>query len=190
LVKLGFITEGATEKMILESADFRNLLSELRIDFIPEVIDVVGNGNLLPHNIEKHSQILFNKGATKIIILTDLDHDVCITRTKQRIQPLENHIVVVSIKQIESWFLSDSSAMRNFLRTANFDNSNPELHSNPYEEIKNMRIAKINQGLGSKIFLASIMIKHNGFSVRNAAEHPNCISAKYFLDKIKQLAFA
>ena len=68
MVKLGFIAEGATEKIVLESEDFKSFLTELKLDFIPEVIDAEGNGNLLPHNIEKHSQILFDKGATKIII--------------------------------------------------------------------------------------------------------------------------
>lgn len=187
MVILGFIAEGATEKMILESGDFKDLLNELEINFIPEIINAEGNGNLLPHNIEKHSQVLLDKGATTIIILTDLDKDVCITQTKERIQPLVNHIVIVSVKQIESWFLADTNAMRSLLKTANFDNANPESHSSPYEEIKKIRKDKINHGVGSKLFLAKVMINQNNFSIKRAAEHPNCTSAKYFIEKLKKI---
>jgi len=58
MVKLGFIVEGATEKIILEQSDFFNYLSSLKIDFIGDVEDAEGNGNLLPHNIEKHTGTL------------------------------------------------------------------------------------------------------------------------------------
>lgn len=174
--------------MILESGDFKDLLTELHLNFIPEIINAEGNGNLLPNNIEKHSKILLDKGATKIIILTDLDKDVCITQTKERIYPLENHSVIVSVKQIESWFLADTYAMRSLLKTGNFNNTHPESYSSPYEEIKKIRMDKINQGAGSKLFLAKIMINQNNFSIKRAAEHPNCTSAKYFIEKLRQLA--
>ncbi len=187
MVKLGFIAEGAVEKMILESADFKNLLNELKIDFIPEIIDAKGNGNLLPRNIEKHSQILIDKGASKIIILTDLDLDACITLTKERIKPLENHIVVVSIKQIEACFLADTTAMRIFFSDAAFEEQFPESHLIPFEEIKQIKLRKVGRGIGnSKIKLAHNLINQYDFSLSQAAEHPNCTSAKYFLEKIKQ----
>src|SRR5258705_6527726 len=100
---LGFIVEGDTEKMILESPDFKNFLNTLHIEYIPEVVNVKGNNNLLPHKIIGHTQILIDKGATQIIILTDLDDDKCVTETKSRIKSLENQIVIISVKQIEAW---------------------------------------------------------------------------------------
>lgn len=188
MVKLGFIAEGATEKIILESDDFKNLLLELRIDFIPEIIDAEGNGNLLPHNIEKHSQILLDKGATLVIILTDLDADTCITQTKERIRPLENHIVIVSIKQIESWFLADTIAIRRFLNNDKFEDVNPEIHSLPFDEIKRIRTEFVGRGISDKKILAKLMVNQSQFSLKRAAEHPNCNSAQYFIEKLKKVA--
>lgn len=186
MVRLGFIAEGATEKIILESQDFKNLLNELKVNFIPEIIDAEGNGNLLPQNIEKHSQILLDKGATKIIVLTDLDEDACITQTKARIQPLENHIVIVSVKQIEAWFLADTEAMRKLFSDDTFEEQYPESHLMPYDEINQIKLRKVGRGIGnSKIKLAYNLINQFDFSIKRAAEHPNCNSAKYFLEKIK-----
>jgi hypothetical protein len=188
MVKLGFIAEGATEKIILESSDFRGYLRSLSIDFIEEVIDAGGNGNLLPNNILPHTRILEEKGATKIFVLTDLDETLCITRTKERIKPLPNHIIIVSVKTIEAWFLADSESMRSVLNDSTFFVENPELISNPFEEIKKVRLEKTRKITNSKVILANLFIKHHGFSIQNAAKHPNCSSAKYFLETIRKIA--
>ena len=189
MVKLGFIVEGATEKIILEHSDFFSYLTGLKLDFISEVIDAEGNGNLLPHNILPLTRTLEDKGATQIFILTDLDDDQCITNTKERISPLPHHIVTVSIKAIEAWFLADTVAMGNFLKDPGFTYEQPEAVINPFEEIKSIRLAKNNRGIGSKPILAQLMIR-SSFSVQRAALHPNCNSAKYFLEMIKRVSDA
>ncbi|HVA98416.1 MAG TPA: hypothetical protein VNG53_05935 [Bacteroidia bacterium] len=188
MVKLGFIAEGTTEKIVLESDDFRNFLTELKIDFILAVINAEGCGNLLPHNIEEYSQILIDKGATKIIILSDLDEDICVTITKERIKALENHLVIISKKQIEAWFLADTEAMKHLLLSTSFEEANPESHPVPFETIKQIRVNHTGRGVGSKIRLATYIINQSGFSVKRAAEHPHCSSAKYFIDKLKAIA--
>lgn len=187
MVKLGFIVEGATEKIILEKSDFFNYLRSLKIDFINKVEDAEGNGNLLPQNIVEYSKILADKGATHIFVLTDLDKDQCITETKKRISASENHLVVISVKEIESWYLSHSAVMGGFLRDSSYYCDSPETIMEPFTEIKNLRLAKINRGVDDKVILAKLMVKNN-FSILKAAEHPNCNSAKYFLNKIKELS--
>ena len=187
MVKLGFIVEGATEKIILEKSDFFNYLQSLNLAYIPEVIDAEGNGNLLPRNIVEHTEILEDKGATHIFILTDLDEDQCITHTKERIGPLANHVVTISIKTIESWFLADTAAMCTFLKDTTFQYNTPETVPDPYEEIRAIRISKLNRGFGSKVILANAMVKNCNFSIQKAALHPNCNSAKYFLKMIAQV---
>jgi hypothetical protein len=186
MVKLGFIAEGATEKIILESANFRSYLRSLSIDFIEEVRDAEGNGNLLPHNISQHTRILEDKGATSILILTDLDLDLCITKTKERIQPLANHIIVISVKEIEAWFLADTESMRSFLKNPAFVYDNPESNTNLFEEIRQIRLEYTRRGIGTKLMLANQLVKFHNFSIQNAAKHPNCSSAKYFLDTIQK----
>lgn len=190
MVKLGFIVEGATEKIILEQSDFFAHLRTSGIGYIPEVIDAKGNGNLLPHNIHPLSLILTNKGATHILILTDLDNDQCITNTKARIAPLHNHTVIVSVKVIESWFLSDTSAMRTFLDDPTFAYTDPENVANPFEEIRTIRMSKQGIGVSGKVVLANTMVKKCNFSILNAAKHPSCNSAKYLLNKVAEIAAA
>jgi hypothetical protein len=115
MVNIGFICEGYTELFILESNNFKALLNQLGLHSVG-VINVQGNGNLLPHNIKSHRENLFKKGASVIFILTDLDQDQCITKTRLRITESENQIIIVAVKQIESWFLSDNSAMNQIFK--------------------------------------------------------------------------
>jgi len=188
MVKLGFIGEGAVEKIILESVVFQELLCSLKIDFVKEVVDATGNGNLLPQNIEGYTKTLKDKGATTIVILTDLDEDQCITLTKNRINPSAEYLIIVTIKQIEAWFLADDQAMKNLLSDQNFMIENPEVIKNPFQEIRRLRYEKIGRGIPTKVILAKQMISKFGFSIQRAAEHPNCSSAKYFLQKITEFA--
>lgn len=188
MVTLGFIAEGATEKMILESPNFHAYLASLNINFIPNVIDANGNGNLLPHNLLPHTQLLKNNGATNIFILTDLDKDQCFTITKSRISAPKDHIITISAKSVESWFLADSDAMRSFLNDANFSYNNPENILDPFEEIRQIRLSKWGIGVSSKTTLAKQLISKHNFSISNAALHPNCESAKYFLNKVRELS--
>ena len=186
MVKLGFIVEGASEKIILEHSDFFEYLHSLPVAYIPDVIDAHGNGNLLPHNIGQHTKILEEKGATIIFVLTGLDRDECITLTKSRISPQPNHIVTIAVKAIESWFLADTETMRTFLNDPSFVYDEPEKADNPFEEIKSLRLLKCNRGFGSKIVLANTMARKMKFSINRPAQHPGCTSAKYFLNKVTQ----
>ncbi len=95
---IGFIVEGSSEKIFFDSPNFKKYLSSININYIPEIINAEGNGNLLPHNIEELTKILINKGATKIFIVTDLDTDKCVTKTKDRIKPHEIHQCIISKK--------------------------------------------------------------------------------------------
>ncbi len=188
MVKLGFIVEGDTEKIILERTDFFSYLSSKEIAFVPEVLNAAGNGNLLPHNVEKHTRILEAKGATHIFTLTDIDEDNCITLTKNRISPQNNQTVIVSIKAIESWFLADTESMKLFLNDDQFSQQDPENIIEPYEHIRTLRFTKTGRGISGKVILAKSLTNTYKFSIINAAKHPACSSARYFLDKIDKVA--
>jgi hypothetical protein len=185
-VKLGFIVEGDTEKLILDRTDFFSYLKEQNIEFVPDIINVVGKNNLEPEKISPFSEILKDKGANKIIILTDLDLDVCITKTKERVSPQEGNTVVVSVKQIESWFLADTNAMRRLLSDEEFEFNDPESVNDPFNTIRDAMISKTGRGVPRKLLLANKMIG-NQFSILNAAQNPQCKSAAYFIEKIKSL---
>jgi hypothetical protein len=185
-MKVGFICEGKTEKKIVESDNFQQFLKSIGIECISDIIDAEGNGNLLPKHLPQYSQILISKGAEKIIILTDLDADACITLTKERINAPGNHLVIVSVKMIEAWFLADDVCMSAICGQPIHFNL-PENEDEPFEIIKQELIRCTTRGVGDKILLAAKMLRNN-FSVINAAAHPNCSSAKYFVEKLKTLA--
>lgn len=44
MVKVGFIVEGETERIILEKSDFFNHLQKLNIAYVEDVVDAKGNG--------------------------------------------------------------------------------------------------------------------------------------------------
>lgn len=186
MVKLGFIVEGATEKIMLEKSDFFSHLKSLHLEVFNEVINAKGKGNLLPQKVSEYLDKLNDNGVTMAFILSDLDEDKCITETKNRISAKENQIAVISVKEIEAWFLADTSAMRSILRDSQYYCDSPESIAKPFDEIKNERLKRINRGVDDKKILANLMIKNHGFSILKAAQHPNCHSARYFLKKISE----
>jgi hypothetical protein len=182
MVKIGFICEGETEKIIVDSVNFKNILTLHNLQLV-NAIDATGNGNLLPKNIIPFIESLKDDGAEKIFILTDLDEDVCITKTKERINAPETVIVIISVKQIEAWFLADSiSLSKVFAKEFHYDF--PEDENYPREKLREIFMNETGRGFGDgKPRFAKWMVKE-GFSVSNAANHPNCNSAKYLMDKI------
>lgn len=170
--------------MVLESSNFQSLLSELSLDCV-RVEDADGGGNLLPQHIDKYRSSLHGFGATKIIILTDLDENTCITFTKERLKALPDEIVIISVKTLESWFLADSKVMSQLIGK-DFTFEFPENDNNPFDTIKRIFQEETSRGVGTKRILTRRVLKY-GFSIQNAANHPNCPSAKYFLTKLQSI---
>ena len=184
-MKLGFICEGKTEKKIVESENFQQFLTSIGHNCVTDIIDAGGNDNLLPKYLPQFTQRLISKAAEKIIVLTDLDADTCITLTKERIDAPTNHLVIVSVKQVEAWFLADNDCMTIICKT-NIHFDFPENENVPFETIKQLLIEHTGRGVGDKILLAAKVLNNN-FSVIKAAAHPNCNSAKYFVEKLKAI---
>jgi len=184
-MKLGFICEGKTEKKIVESTNFQQFVTSIGHSCIPDIIDAKGNGNLLPESLSEFTNILLSKGAEKIVVLTDLDEDACITITKQRISAPQSHIVIISVKKIEAWFLADDTCMSKICKIQiHFEK--PEQEHTPFETIKSLLLQHTNRGVSDKILLAA-KVMHNDFSILQAAAHPNCHSAKYLVDRLRNL---
>lgn len=185
MVKVGFICEGDTERKIIESAAFQQTLSDLSLVCIKPIEDADGNGNLLPHNIEPIRAKLFAAGANVIFVLTDLDQNNSIATTKQRISELPNQIVIIAVQAVEAWFLANSTLLSR-LMGADIYITHPEDEEQPFETIRTLFVNKTGRGVGTKHILATRMIKY-GFTIEQAAQHPNCPSAGYFLTKLQSL---
>lgn len=185
MVKIGFICEGETEKIIVDSESFREVLLENNLKLL-NAIDATGNGNLLPQNIQPFIEILKDEGAELIFILTDLDTDKCITKTKERINAPDGIVVIISVQQIEAWFLADSITLSSIFKS-HYVFDNPEKEIYPREKLKEIFIEKTGRGImDSKPRFAKWIIKQ-GFSVSNAAQHVECNSAKYFINALVKI---
>ncbi|MGL5888624.1 MAG: hypothetical protein ACRC3B_01995 [Bacteroidia bacterium] len=187
MVVVGFIAEGSTDKLVLESDNFRGLLTNWGIKYVPEVINARGCGNQLPKHRESYSAFLRDKGATHIIILADQDNAPCYTRRKEMIQPGEDEYVIISRRMLESWFLADSKALNRFLNAGDFFWEAPELTETPLEEINRLSLHHRKRGVNDKLILTKQMLK-SGFSIWAASMHPNCPSAAYFVQKLQSLS--
>ena len=184
MVKLGIICEGESEKIIFDSPDFKALMSRCQI----ELVDVVVAGSKTQYRADflpKHRQILLDKGVERIIALVDLDDDQCITLTKQTVPSFDDQIVVVAVKEFENWYLADTVAMGTFTGSDQ-PVERPEEYIEPLDEIIRLYDKRFPK---SKPKLANNM-KRCGFTIERAEAHPNCPSARYFLNKLQTLASA
>jgi predicted ATP-dependent endonuclease of OLD family len=185
MVRIGFICEGETEKIIVESDKFKKGLAKLNLQFV-KAIDALGNGNLLPKYIKPFLHTLEREGAEKVLILTDLDESTSISLTKKRIDPGGRHTVVLSKRQVEAWFLADSQMLSSVFQT-DYRFEFPEEAETPLETLREVFVKQTGRGIGaSKVLVAKKMVGY-GFDVFNAAKHENCSSAKYFADKLRQI---
>lgn len=184
MVKLGIICEGETEGIIFNTPEFEQLLQNFNVELIG-VVETGSKTQYFEDRLLKHREILLDKGAEKIIVLLDLDRDTCITFTKQDIREFDDQIIIVAVKEFENWYLADSAALSNLINRQVYIES-PEQDDNAEKTIIQLR----GKGFGhSKPRLANA-IKRCGFTIENAAHHPNCPSARYFLTKLQTLASA
>ncbi|TWC16206.1 MULTISPECIES: DUF4276 family protein [unclassified Pseudomonas] len=179
MVKVGFIVEGDSEKIVIESADFRALLLENDFELVNPVVNAKGGGNLLPQNIDAYLTRLDQQAVDRIVVLTDLEDEESVDVVRARVSNDRIDITFVAVKALEGWFLADSSAIRKWLDVHHFDEPQPEQTLNkPWDRLKEISNELGKRGPGNKTAFAKKMVKHYGFSIRQAASHPECPSAK------------
>jgi len=194
--KIGFIVEGECEELLVCSDNFRAYATRHDIQICSPVVNARGGSNLCPKNIETSINDCRDMAPPntpdKIVVLTDLECDPCITATKARIGNNRVHQIIVAKKALEAWFLADTIAMRCWLKNEDFpEEAMPEQTTGmPWERLKEIAAIyhhkKLGPGRKKRIF-AQKMITQYGFSIERAANHPNCPSARYFLDKLQNL---
>ncbi len=190
MVKVGFIVEGDSEKIILESVQFREFLASHGCKLVTPVINASGGGNLLPKNIEVFLTRLRQQPVDKIIVVTDLETEASVSVVRERINNPAIDIIFVAVKALEAWYLADTPAMRRWLGSKSFHEEQPEAT----EDMPWVRLAEIARELDkrgpgkSKTAFAKRMVKHYGFSIDSAGKHPACPSAKEVVDHFSTLS--
>jgi hypothetical protein len=184
MVRIGFIVEGDTEKIIIESAVFKEWARAQGLDVCTPVIDAKGGGNLLPQNIVPMVNQLRQNNPDHIVILTDLEEEPSEATVRQRIGTSHTSLIFIAVKAIEAWFLADSVALKKWLDVEQIFEEKPEQTIGlPWIRLKEVALSFKKQGPGSsKPGFAKRMVERYGFSIANAAQHPACPSAKRFHD--------
>lgn len=193
LVKVGFVVEGDCEKLLIESKQFRAWANQQQLYICDPVINAKGGGNLCAKNLAPFVKLCQQKAKPdKIVILTDLECNPCATETKKRIGQEQIDLICVAKKALESWYLADITALRLAFEKDDLNEiEQPELETEtimPWDYLKSLAKQHQIRGPGSnKIAFTKRMLEHHQFDISRAAIHPNCPSARYFLDKLIKL---
>lgn len=146
---------------------------------VSPVVNAKGGGNLLPKNIDAYLARLDQVNIDLIVVLTDLEDEESVELVRERIANARINSIFVAVKALEGWFLADSVAMNNWLGTDDFNEPQPEQTvDKPWDRLKEISNALGKRGPGNKTAFAKQMTKHFGFSIRRAALHPQCSSAR------------
>ena len=125
----------------------------------------------------------------RIVVLADLDPSLkvqCITARKNQIDSEAVDLVVVARKAIESWFLADTKAIARWTTDDSYYEAHPETTPGmPWDRIK--EVSTVRRGR-SKVWFAKRLINEHGFDIARAAEHPECPTARYFVERVSALA--
>jgi len=198
MVTVGFLVEGHSEAILIKSESFLLYLKSLGVRCEPDLVtNAIGKFNLyhpsgdftkLRERVFGWLQSLEDKGAQKIFILLDMDNDdgsYCVFKSKVCKRPMD--IIIVAKQELEAWYLADTPTLAKFLDAEIEEVKNPETFQKPLEEIIRQNIIHNKRGISDKKILTRNMIQ-SGFSLAAAALHPNCPSAKYFNNKLIEIA--
>lgn len=192
--RVGFICEGDTEKMFVETTNFKNYLKKtIGIEIVGDVINAGGNRNLLPANIREHHNRLKRANPDKIIILTDSDGKTR-KEIEDRIKPQNlGHILILAVQEIEAWFLSDIETLRDVLQKPQFKlKEQPEQIQKPSENTLPQLIKKERNQMLQKVAIAKLFLSEDSkfekkrkhfFKIENA----KCNSARTFITQLENL---
>jgi len=198
MVKIGILYEGSpegqtTEEILFKSDYFRDLLKRLNIDLVIQSDFKVNN----VINLKSKIQIFKEYGATKIFVLKDLDNEDCHdlknikTKAIKKYQLNNKCELIYVIKEFESWLIADLIATKKVLGIPQNENisfgKNPENIIKPSNMLKEELKKHGNKTLNTKTKITKEYIK-NGFSLEEAAKHTYCKSAKYFIQKLKEIS--
>ena len=197
MVTAGFIVEGDCEAILLKDASFLGLLASLNIFCnAGMIINAEGKNNLyhpkgdftrIERKVNAWIEQLEANGAQTIFFLIDFDDsDTCFTQFKSKIFHDSSNFIIIAKQALEAWYLADHQALSNYLKTKINPVKEPESFQMPFDEIKNLRVKYVNKGSDKKNLTRNML--QSGFSLANAAAHPNCPSAAYFLAKLQSVS--
>ena len=189
MVKVGFIVEGDSEKILIESSGFRKWASDQGLEICSPVINAKGGGNLLPHHLKTMLAQFARSQPDHIVILADLEDAADVETVKTRITTEHTELIFIAVKALEAWFLADTDAMRRWLNAPEFFEPAPEnTLGMPWDRLKEAAKEQGSRGPGSnKVIFAKKKCGALRYELKRAAAHPDCPSAGAFHDGLVEL---
>ncbi|AHW61449.1 protein of unknown function [Draconibacterium orientale] len=193
MVKIGFISEGKSDRTILNSERFKKYLEhQFGITYSEEEILYGGGKSRIKTDFKSLIQNLYKKGVEYIFIMVDQD-DKEAQRRNRKYKPVDcpmivvneitgyrdnghylkdNQIFIIMTKEMEAWFLADEKL--------NFDcgGQRPEEILNPSDLVGKQLGTSSHGRIAHKL--------KDKFSLARAAE--NAPSARRFLNKLEQIS--
>lgn len=183
MVKVGFIVEGDSEKIVIESEGFRRFLADCGFKLVTPVINAKGGGNLLPRNIQPYLDRFNGLDVDRICVLTDLEDEPSVEVVTKRISHAHINVVFIAVKALEAWFLADTAALAIWLGQTHVEEFPERTQTKPWDRLKEIANLHGSRGPGAnKVQFAKRMVKNYGFRVEAAASHPACPSVQQFYD--------
>lgn len=187
MVTVGFVVEGPSDRWLIENELFEKWLREdCNLEVVKPVVDAGGRMDSV--HIEAFVKNLKKiANPDKTVVLADLDPDnrvPCVEKRKELIGSQGIDLVAIARKAMESWFLADTEAMRRWLGDDTFCEVNPEMLTGmPWDRLRELG-RKRGRGPGTKVHFSRKFIRNHKFDVRRAAQHANCSSARYFVERL------
>lgn len=198
MVTVGFIAEGDSEAILLKDSSFINFLASINIHCDSQLVINAGGKNhlyhpkgdfsLLERKVKGWIETLIAKGAAIIFFLIDFDNsDPCFTQFKSKVYHYKENKIIIAKQALEAWYLADNKSLSAYMQQKILQIQEPESYLSPFDEIKRLKLLHQNRGINDKKIL-TINILKSGFSLLLAAAHPQCLSAQYFLAKLKEVS--
>ena len=148
-MRVGFIVEGPSERVIIESKAFSDWLGRHGMSLARPVVVALGSGGMGRVRVERLAELLRKQaeGLDRLVVLADLDPApqagvLCISDRKSVIGVTSADLVVIARKALESWFLADTMAMRHWTADDGFHEPSPEdTPGTPWERLKEIGLA-------------------------------------------------
>lgn len=192
MIKVGFIVEGQSERIVYESDNFQELLSRFNLICVGVISPGSRTKFFVEEQLLKYYKNILNKEPDKVFIIIDKENEnECLSEIREKLIDcnVEIQINVIQVKTLESWFLADSVALSKAFNKRYKHDTPEKIKCHPFDELQKEFLINTGRGLGSKesTLPAKKMVNKYNFSIENAANHPNCPSAKYFLQKLSEL---
>ncbi|MGF7184100.1 hypothetical protein GGQ84_000180 [Desulfitispora alkaliphila] len=180
-MKIALVVEGQSDRIFFSSLIdyFKNYGVSI------DIIDTGGRPSMFK-NAEKHYKACkYGLGADFVIFMPDIDNDVSVDITAEKVKVCsgDNYKVSVIVRELEAWILADGNCINQVLDSDYQPSGITDNIVNPKEKLTHMIYDKLNLKL-TAFEIAQKFSPH--FSVFRAEQNNN--SLNYFLQIIKGLS--